>query len=304
MRTTQKLILILVSILLFASCRQQAIVAAQKGASHPQQESIDPIRKIIGGALVEEHETENKISVMLLDDYEGSVCTGTLVGDGVILTAAHCVLRRENNQYIERKILIQFGVNPLESDENYADKVNVQEIYTHPEYMISHGKKSDLALIFFRGAIPFDARIASIASEKFELNDGFEFTAIGYGRTNGVLSEVDNEIGALRRVQLSGQLDKTEKNIFLADISHGSGVCSGDSGGSAIVYKFSIPTVVGVAVATTIKNSVEENEQEISYCQDKAVYINIKNYAQWIKRTFEHHKATFMNQSEEIDQLN
>ena len=112
-------------------------------------------------------------------------CGGAIVSDNVIVTAAHCFFR--NSTGYNRLTQIRTG------DQNFADTTDndlvgtyeISHILKHPGYR-GVGPKNDLAILFTKITIDFNARTNAIALPSMndpirDLNTNYPARFTGYG---------------------------------------------------------------------------------------------------------------------------
>jgi secreted trypsin-like serine protease len=202
-------------------------------------------------AVVSLHETTST-SV-----YVGPFCSGTLITDSVVLTAAHCldVGRRTPKAMSPSGLMIYIGVSPVEAYDagtlTYGDFLAVSETKIHPSY---DNKKlvNDIALV--RLAQPVPAEVATPipalpASLGFTPDDvGGLLNFAGYGEDEnqnyGVRLEVDHVLGGLG-CTVAGC---PSSGVAATQISYSNvvGPCFGDSGGPAFIFRDNAPYVGGI----------------------------------------------------------
>ncbi len=246
-----------------------------------------PGAAIIGGKAVRQDNTPARYVVMLVEDGTGKTCTGTLISERVILTAAHCI-RSENS-----KITLAFGINPISGKYQLRKSKSIR---LHPQYRNSSGdNRYDLALVSITGDLPTGFSPVQIVGSSFPLAERSEFSAIGYGRVSGLKpSKTDpaQGIGRLRQVSLRVSSFSADQTQLIAVQNQGKGICSGDSGGPALMRYKNIDYIVGVASAVTWSApsnltgaALERYLANKDYCSEKAIYMNVQKFTPWILKT-------------------
>jgi secreted trypsin-like serine protease len=248
--------LLILSTLILSSC----------GLKKGRQETSDQIERsaiVNGKSLSTKGENSHSVVALISENREGeALCTGSIVSDSVILTAAHCV------EGSPRRIQIIFGADIKKiTDENIrlADTA-----ISHPNWgrNLKSGR-ADLALVHFKGGLPTRYFPVTLADQATHLREGQDVTMIGYGVTSG---EREKGSGKLRQTttQIIGQKSPSE----IVTDGESSSVCFGDSGGPAFIKEGNESIQWGVASAV-------ENRA----CNEASIHTEIISFGPWIHRT-------------------
>jgi secreted trypsin-like serine protease len=227
------------------------LILSSCGLKNGQQETSDQIKRssiVNGKSLNTKGENSHSVVALISENREGeALCTGSIVSDSVILTAAHCVAGNP------QRIQIIFGSDIKKTtDEN----IRLADIaISHPNWgrNLKSGR-ADLALVHFKGGLPAHY---------------FPVTLIGYGVTSG---EREKGLGKLRQTttQIIGQKSPSE----IVTDGESSSVCFGDSGGPAFIKEGNENIQWGVASAV-------ENRA----CNEASIHTEIISFGPWIHRT-------------------
>ncbi len=178
--------------------------------------------EIIGGQPVAQDDIIRKstvsiiVNVLTKDNQQGQfLCTGSIIADNMILTAAHCI---PGSEYKKAAMFVIFA-----TDLNKMTKSQIQPVtgvVVHNQYgegdqrlrdTIEKLKKAgnpngdgvelsdreqgadnyDLAVIKIQGKIPADYQVANILKDESILKQGASVTLAGYGLTNVKKEQVD-----------------------------------------------------------------------------------------------------------------
>uniref|UniRef100_A0A914EFB2 Peptidase S1 domain-containing protein n=1 Tax=Acrobeloides nanus TaxID=290746 RepID=A0A914EFB2_9BILA len=153
-------------------------------------------------------------------------CSGTIISDRVILTAAHCVYQ-EGHEAEKSTVLLDLNKNPV--------NLQVYAIYTHPRYIQNPSTYMyDIAMVVLRNPIPNlckDEHSPTISPLYLDYDQGLSYStcySVGWGLTeNGKL------YSSLRRANII-DMDRVKENEELCLIAFYEGdgkLCAGDSGG-------------------------------------------------------------------------
>uniref|UniRef100_A0AC34RHN8 Peptidase S1 domain-containing protein n=1 Tax=Panagrolaimus sp. JU765 TaxID=591449 RepID=A0AC34RHN8_9BILA len=222
-------------------------------------------------------------------------CSGTIIGDRWIMTAAHCI----------EVVYSHVGVGNI--NFNLVD-YNVEEIFVHPNFNELESYLDDIALLKLRDKIKFNESILPICLWQ---NDGLNkdefFVVAGWGDTFDYLrsstettdpTEIDKLIVESQTTILNeriltvtndGQcLELINESDGILDFEHfichhgvNSGLLPGDSGGPLMALRNNTWIQVGVASWAIFKPR-PNNRLDLT---EFLVYIRVKSYCNWIAKT-------------------
>ncbi|WP_374075735.1 trypsin-like serine protease [Bdellovibrio bacteriovorus] len=238
---------------------------------------------IVGGKDTTKDNVISKYVVLIYDNPTKTYCTGLLIKKDVILTAAHCV----PSGY--KSLTLAFGIKPLAGDYVMKQAANM---VVHDKYKKENSNdRNDLALILIKGNAPEGYKTLLLPGADFPLKAGYGFTATGYGRISGkkVPSSDTQGSGYLRHVELKIDSFNANESQFYVDQKSGRGICSGDSGGPALMRYEGQDYVVGIAsaISWTLPDEIHEDEKKQyienkDVCLEKSIYMNVKKHRTWI----------------------
>lgn len=252
-----------------------ALLALTACGSHEQQplNSFNPstqISGIIGGVNVDSSDVINQSTVALVMSVKGgeAICTGVLVTENIVLTAAHCLVDVDG-------AVVVFGTD-IKSSVEAKRFAQVSHGVIHPDYDPHADKDShDLALVRFEGLKPSTYEVAKLLSSSQKLAKNLPVTLAGYGASFERRGKMSGS-AILRKTTVpltNPYFSKTE--ISFSSIA-GKGACHGDSGGPAYATINGDITVVGVTSRTT---------DELGGCHKDSVYTKVSAYEDFIKKS-------------------
>lgn len=182
---------------------------------------------IRGGTVDEGHPAV----VLIYNNVQGYLCTGTVIDDLTVLTAAHCIEDGVTSHYD-----IAGGTDPF----NGADWIRgADDVIEHPDYNPSQFGVFDIGIILLSSAPPVDPIHYQRVPDSSIYDVGTSVEAIGYG----VTSEAGNGSGVKRKVTLSIEQVQSDAYAYGGPTKN---ICSGDSGGPDIVIVDGQEVAIGV----------------------------------------------------------
>lgn len=236
-----------------------ALVACTGGK--PQIQGGKDSVGIVNGTIVPQKEelARSVVAVVAELDQGQALCTGTILSQEIILTAAHCV-----DHTVQLAVVFGSNVNLAKPDILRAADGYVQ----NPNWEKSESS-GDLALIHFTGGLPPGFKPVQLAPKGTALGRGTSVLMIGYGVTDGITQKGS---GVLRETQ--SQILGTNSNSEIISDGRTTSVCFGDSGGPMFAELGQHMVQVGVAHSVLDKA-----------CSKASVHTLVGDYMDWILRT-------------------
>jgi secreted trypsin-like serine protease len=192
-----------------------------------------------------------------------SLCTGSLIADSYVLTAAHCV------GHDPRNLRVFFGKS-LDTIVaiNKVSAAVIPNIYG--ERFKEQNDWGDIAVLKIEGNLPTGYKpIQMLPTDS--LQEGQDTVIAGYGLSDGVKKEGS---GFLRKTSVAIANPKHGISEASLDQRNGTGACHGDSGGPAYLL-----TESGYALWGVTSRGLNDPED---HCSQFAVYTNAVAYRDFI----------------------
>lgn len=233
-----------------------AFIAISSLSSYASQDST----RIIGGETVNSQDTiaQQTVGLFMESEKGASICSGEIIDDSHILTAAHCV-----NGIKAGYVVFSTG-DITQVPEKYPSKVRaILSAKVMPGYNGQSGgaeEFADFGIISFSGGIPSGYEPAHFLPKKdvlAKLKASNSITLAGYGITSAP-SEISRSnpsgAGTLRKVDVKLSSIGAKKINMVVQGPARHIACSGDSGGPALITHNGDSFVVGVASRSNCQN--------------------------------------------------
>lgn len=262
---------------------------------------------VIKGQNVVSNDAISKSTVGLFDTHSDYICTGTFIGNNLILTAAHCVDRADAR---DLRVIFNADMNDIldtndqEHKKLYTRNVTnfeFNKLWLDTQKIDKPFDRGDIALVKFEGSLPVGYQAAEFLSDESLLKTDAQVIVAGYG-VNLVESEevtpkknqkfqkmlnsgevvCDGDQTLCLRITASGDgilrkgsapISRIYNSEIVLNEANASGTCSGDSGGPAFIEKNGKLYFFGV----TSRGSL--------LCNDVGLYTNALSYKDWIVET-------------------
>ena len=247
---------------------------------------------IINGQIAADENYGAVVSLSIrADKHYYTYCTGTLIREDAVLTAAHCVSDTDDfdfsSFYYYQQVQVLTGINA--DNPSQSDIYNIADIQLHPDYW-PNKPEYDLAIVFLNTPVPENkAKPLPRFKDKTRLpilahnTQRIEFA--GYGITEdgsdgkrkkaeGFISKycANNSDNSCGIVTPMGEHYIIPPGSIFHDIEKG-GACLGDSGGPVLIEENGELSVIGV----------------IAYgdadCSIYAVTTSVPDFEPWIEET-------------------
>jgi secreted trypsin-like serine protease len=228
-----------------------------------------PAAAIVGGGGAPSENIAR--AVVTIISSRGTFCSGAMIAQDIVLTAAHCVLPGA-----DYKVII-----PGETPPRLLD---VKRTAAHPGFsvqaILAHRASADVALLQLKTPLPASKAPVPLAAPLLPIMPGARLTIAGVG----VTTRGDGKTGGtIRAADLSVTGKPGTLQVRLADpltnnVREGLGACTGDSGAPAFAMQSGRAVIAGVVSWSTGANNS-------AGCGGLTGVTPLVLYRDWILRT-------------------
>ncbi|XP_006903213.1 PREDICTED: granzyme H-like [Elephantulus edwardii] len=231
--------------------------------------------EIIGGHEAKAHSLPYMVFVQVLHDGKKSRCSGVLVREDFVLTAAHCWGRFIN---------ITLGAHNIKKQEKTQQHIPVKKAFCYPDYnrKVFSG---DIMLLQLKIKAKRTAAVRSLPlpGRKARVKPGQMCSVAGWGQ---VSVDKDSLSTTLQEVELTVQEDQKCEGLFPKYYRKATEICVGDQNKNKTGFK-------GDSGAPLVcKNTV----QGIFCCASEkgtppGIFTKVSPFLHWIKKTMKLSKS-------------
>ncbi len=232
---------------------------------------------IIGGKSVEfgDYKLSSVVGIKIMESFSNqliAVCTGTLIAQDIVVTAAHCVAEMPASV----TFLIYFGTSLTDQKKISAVRTAIKK-QIHPKYSVNKEENGyDIALLKISEPAPVYIKPAALMKDSSKIKWGQKLTVAGYGYTSIVDSRNQGIIRNLKQAQVKigkSWFSETEFQVF----QFMNGICSGDSGGPAFLEENGELKLAGITNRAMSNGLIS--------CIISSYFLRVDKMNDWIQQT-------------------
>lgn len=230
---------------------------------------------IIGGKNADGSEDFAKTIVALFNTQGGNLCTGSIISDSIIVTAAHCFFSsdiRTSSPAATWRVI--FGTNIRAQNRIMRPVISYRTSPMWPARGTDETNSGDIAVVYFSGGLPDGFQPVPILEDASVLTADATILLAGYGVEDGVQRKGS---GILRSVETTIANPSYSETEISVDQTKGKGACHGDSGGPAYIKIGDKWMLWGVT-----NHGINDSKDR---CDVNASYALIPFYKNWLNKT-------------------
>ncbi|KAF2896974.1 hypothetical protein ILUMI_09201 [Ignelater luminosus] len=269
---------------------QTSVTPDDKTAQQCGGSSVNVQPLVVNGDSVEEGELPWMVAIMYrINQVHNYGCTGNLVTNKHVITAAHCVQYLSAPLVPVEDLLIVFGKVDLRNWKDGAITRNVQNLTVHPDHKQDKGD-GDVAVLTLEKSVDFEDFIQPIClwqeDDDLDIIVGETGTIAGWGRDesgqNFVVDAKKIHLPIVSQVTCLRSdpdfSDITSTRTFCAGKLDGSGPCTGDSGAGFAMRRNGRWTLRGVV-------SVSLKDTGTCAVSKYSVFVDLAKFKIWLANT-------------------
>ncbi|KAJ2808627.1 hypothetical protein H4R20_000761 [Coemansia guatemalensis] len=243
------------------------------------------VPKIAGGEPAAKDKFDFVANLRIDSETRHTLCTGSLIGSNVVLTAGHCIVDSSSTDFYDKtSFTVKFT---HKSNDANAEAYAVSKVVGHPDFDLGT-LSNDVALLILEDDVP-DNVASVIKIYNGDVSKDMSITAAGFGLTDPKnsssiateLMEVDLKLGTDSYCKgIYGNYDP--KYLLCSDGTIGKDTCSGDSGGP-LVASADDGDNVALLGSTSFAPVTKANPEGL--CAQKGssgYYVHLSAYLPWI----------------------
>lgn len=212
-------------------------------------------------------------------------CSGTIIGEDTILSAAHCFVDASQAlkitvEELASRTRVGFGYDIVSKpDDSRITFVAVHHVTVNPDYKmdnLDNAEKGealpDVSVLKLVSSVPASAKVVPMLADASEIVKGTKLTLAGFGVVRGGFFPTPAK--RLMKVEVSIENPTLNPTQFRYQSVGGKTACSGDSGGPAyLIAEDGSLTVAGVT------------SWGDGNCEQFGVYTSVPALLTWIEAT-------------------
>lgn len=219
-------------------------------------------------------------------------CTGTLLTQDVVLSAAHCTMTDDTASTSNPGLLYIYLSSQAPADIVALFKAEMASPGSNPLLrQVSAGMTGanwanlsddqatnwgDLSLLKFPGGLPAGYVPAQLIPANVQLTAGMPIVLAGFGLTQPMVNNNQVQATSLNKVQVSILDPNFSQTEMMIQTNQGKGSCHGDSGGPAYI------TVNGQNYVAGVTSRADSSTDPQGECIGNTIYTETQPYLNWI----------------------
>ncbi|MDD0853607.1 trypsin-like serine protease [Halobacteriovorax sp. GB3] len=244
-------------------------------------------------------------SVALLDETKTVFCSGTLISSQIVLTAKHCLSKREI-----KKLYVYFGENTNHLNESLLRPLTEVGFYGQRDDGKISFPNFDAAWVRFKGKAPKAKKAITLFNSDYQLSKSDLIHLAGFGESS--LDKWSSRTGVLGAAETTFDYflnTNIYHHLILFDGQDGKGACHGDSGGPAYIQVrgkwYLLGLTNGFDVSLTPKSMrrtfLEQAPYKVDCKFNQSLYTHVGYLKNWLTKST---GLNFGTSEKDVNQVN
>lgn len=219
-------------------------------------------------------------------------CTGTLIDQNIVLTAAHCFDKKFFPGKVTAQVVFESRLHPFDPKSKLSRSAQVIKTLSHPLYNTELFKRTnlpaydhDIALLVFEGSAPSNYQFANIDTDKKTNYSNLSEKVYGYGRAQDYSGRKNEDVfhstGTLHQglVKIRPDFLHFTDRYYVKPSASRQTFCQGDSGGPHFLNTPQGLKQIGVSSSTfghKLKNGLKS-------CSGEGQVTKVSPFYKWIQ---------------------
>lgn len=299
-----RFILRLMALFVFLACTEPGWAITNGARMTAEQFEMPGPHRAVVGFFISHLKTSPPYGSAGLDSF----CTGVVLNENTILSAAHCFVKTRIGG-LRTRISVFYGPEAEIGPKLYSAVISLSDVQLHPEYKpdldenLEVNQLNDLAIIKLKSPLKNSTPVV-LPFESLEILNSQSMTILGYG-TRELNYSTPMDLNAWGHLNIAethfSDQDSTTRTLTI-DQTAAPGICKGDSGAPAIFRSGEGNEYLLIGLARQIgidKTKLTEAEHEeinkkgmlrfmkshptFDVCKGLGMYLDIRPHLAWIK---------------------
>ncbi|XP_078374644.1 uncharacterized protein LOC144658165 [Oculina patagonica] len=238
--------------------------------------------RVIGGVDAPAHSWPWQIS--LQDPLLGHKCGGSLISDQWVVTAAHCVVDKQDRPISPTIFTVVVGAHQLSGTTDVQQSIKVEKIFAHESFSRAHFR-NDIALIRLKTPATLSDKVNTVClpAQGSRIPAGKNCYITGWGKTVGIDEQSYADTLQQAMLPVANYSDCSRVNGRLAPVDERSMVCAGRQGKGGCHADSGGPFVCNEGGRWVLRGAVSWGHK-LCRTDHYTVFARVSSFIDWINK--------------------